>query len=160
MLGLCLGWIPRCPIVTWLQISGPTPGLVLSVSWDFWSIGLVLLLAGPAHSIRHKLARKSSLDRCPGPCASNLPHFFFFFPNLPHFWDPAITFFGPSITISLNQKKAKTCLEEASGWNSIKGSFPIHSLLLALPVENNQNRSFWTCVQNVHFTAIKVPTQN
>ena len=28
-----------------LQVSGPSGGLVLSVSWGFWSIGLVLLVA-------------------------------------------------------------------------------------------------------------------
>ena len=84
-------WCYRC-----LEVSGP-------LVWCYWW--------HPPHSIRHKLARKSSLDRCCPASTSNLLHFWCT-SYLPHFWSTTITFSDPpSLHQILPKEKATTCLK-------------------------------------------------
>ena len=132
---------PIAALLGWLQISGPSASLVLSVSWDFWFIGLVLLVAA---STFHppQAARKSSLDRAAAARRQICPSF-----------QPNNNFFTqPSVTPSSDSTKRKKHNLPQGGFClkfNYKSSFPLHSLLLARPVLNfskTETSEFCVCI--------------
>ena len=118
-----------------LQVSGPSGGLVLSVSWGFWSIGLVLLVApttfhppqAGSQVIPWSLLPSVHLKSAPLlKCTSNLTHF----------WTHNNNFFRPSIRF-YQKKKLQLAWSRLLPEIQLKAHFRLtHCLLLALPVVN------------------------
>ena len=92
----CWGWQMSlwAALLGRLQVSGPSGGLVLSVSWGFWSIGLVLLVAPTTFHPPQAGSQVIPWSPLPSVHLKSVP-LLKSTSYLPHFWSTTITFSDP-----------------------------------------------------------------